>query len=148
MKTLLRRIRHMCSQIRWLVTSPKTPYWLQRKRMIWMLHMGKDIGKREAQAELPITRVQPRQEVTGTLHLPPGQWAHAYREELHQSGQHPTASRVLRRIGVQPVQQEAWDDSWLNSPVPIDRVITQKNLENTEEMPAVVKLLHQRRQVG
>jgi len=68
------------------------------------------------------------------LHLPPGEWTRQWRE---------THSELIRKpiTIVLPVTEDSYDDSWLNSKPPL-----KISSEVTEEMPAVVKLLHERRQ--
>jgi len=115
--------------------------------MWWMYTIGKAQGRREALKELPIVHVQPKQQATMTtsaqLHLPSGVWMHEWRRELQETGK-ATASRVLRRIGVEPPKDEPLqDDSWLNS-----KPRKQDDPDNTEEVPAIMKLKHATRKLG
>ena len=138
MKTLLRRmkaflllIKRLCYRLVCWINYP-TP----RERMWHMFYMGKLQGQQEALKTLPITQVQPRQATDPLkIHLPPGAWTRLYRE-----------THGLHKVVLVPQAAPPGDDSWLNSPPP-----EVKNLldpYNTEEMPAVVKLLHERRRVG
>jgi hypothetical protein len=110
-------------------------YPTSRERMWHMYSLGKAQGRKEALKDLPIVQVQPRQTTKPVeLHLPPGEWTRQWRE---------THSEVIRKpiTIVLPVTEDSYDDSWLNSKPPL-----KVSSEVTEEMPAVVKLLHERRQ--
>jgi len=116
-----------------------------------MYWMGKAQGRKEALKELPIVQVQPKQsskvqpQQTSKVHLPPGVWSHEWRRELQETGK-ATASRVLRRIGVEPPKDEPLqDDSWLNSK---PRKVEPFDPDNTEEVPAIMRLKHATRKLG
>ena len=144
MKTLLRLIKRsfvfrLCYRLVCWINYP-TP----RERMWHMFALGKAQGRKEALKELPIVRVQPAHpRQTAQLHLPPGVWAHEWRRELHERGK-ATASRVLGRLGVEPTKDEPpQDDSWLNS-----TPRKQDDPDNTEKVPAIMKLKHATRKLG
>jgi hypothetical protein len=146
MKTLLHRIKHslifrLCYRLVCWINYP-TP----RERMWGMYAMGKAQGIKEALKDLPIVQVQPRQHASPVkLHLPAGEWT---RQWCQMSGL------------LAPIDPKTDFPSWLTSgplsvehmtPAEIERVPTIRDLtaglaEITEEMPAVVKLLHQKRQ--
>ncbi len=150
MKTLLRLLRR---GILYLVAQSSYP--TSRERMMGMFTLGKAQGRKEALKELPITQVQPRQ-MTARVYLPPGEWTRQYRAS------HLIVPPIIR-TNTEPIDQ---DDSWLNSvpkeptfaqaqamlkqdiaEVPTARDIAPKfDPLNTDEYPAVVKLLHQKRQ--
>jgi hypothetical protein len=126
MKQFLKRIFYypwrFCSRLVCWINYP-TP----RERMWHMYALGKAQGRKEALKEVPIVQVQPRQTTQPVeLHLPPGEWTRQWRA---------THSELIRKPlpTVLPVTEDFSDESWLSS-------------ETTEEMPAVVKLLHERRQ--
>jgi hypothetical protein len=88
--------------------------------------------------ELPIVQVQPRQSTKPVeLHLPPGEWTRQWRETHSELIQKPIT------IVLPVITDDFNDDSWLNSKSPLKISL---DAQATEEMPAVVKLLHERRQ--
>jgi hypothetical protein len=109
-----------------------------RERMWHMYSLGKAQGRKEALKELPIVQVQPRQTTQPVeLHLPPGEWTKQWRAT------HPELIRKPITIALPVITEDSYDDSWLNSKPPLK--ISQDG-QATEKMPAVVKLLHERRQ--
>ena len=112
-------------------------YPTPRERMWHMYALGKEQGRKEALKELPIARVQPRQTTKPVpLHLPPGEWTRQWREA------HSALIRKPITI-VLPVTEDSYDESWLNSKSPVKISL---DVQATEEMPAVVRLLHERTQ--
>ena len=99
-----------------------------------MYACGKAQGAKEALAKLPITQVQPavrRIVIQPMKHLPPGmvlaQWLAEQRPVIPSQHEHT--------YWPEPV-----DDTWLNS-----KPVKASLPDTTEEMPAVVKLLHERK---
>ena len=112
-------------------------YPTPHERMWHMYALGKEQGRKEALKELPIARVQPRQTTKPVqLHLPPGEWTRQWREA------HSALIRKPLTI-VLPVTEDSYDESWLNSKSPVKISL---DVQATEEMPSVVKLLHERTQ--
>src|SRR5260221_10533292 len=110
-------------------------YPRSRERMRHIYSLAKAQGRKEALKDLPIVQVQPRQTTKPVeLHLPPGEWTRQWRE-THAEHIHKPITIVL------PVTEDSYDDAWLNSKPPL-----KISSEATEEMPAVVKLLHERKQ--
>ena len=93
MKTLLRHIKRslifrlLYRLVCWI------NYPTSRERMWHMYSLGVYWGRKEALAELPITKVQPRQETEPLkVHLPPGEWTRQWnREHLTKYGVMPIA---------------------------------------------------------
>lgn len=114
-------VKRLCKRLTNWINWPTS-----RERMWWMYTIGKAQGRREALAELPIVKVQPRQETEPlSLHLPPGMWTRHWRK-AH-----------LTKYGVMPVDL---------AKVPTAHDLTGDLDETTKESPAVVALLHQGRQ--
>jgi hypothetical protein len=137
MKQFLKRIFYypwrFCYRLVCWINYP-TP----RERMWHMYALGKAQGRKEALKEVPIARVQPRQTTQpGELHIPPGEWTRQWRA---------THSELIRKpiTTVLPViTEDAYDESWLNAKPPVQLSL---DAQTTEKMPAVVKLLHERKQ--
>ena len=105
-----------------------------------MYSLGKAQGRKEALKELPIVQVQPRQTTQPVeLHLPPGEWTRQWRET------HPELIRKPLTRVLPAITEDFSDDAWLNAKPPVNMSL---GAETTEKMPAVVKLLHERRQPG
>lgn len=112
-------------------------YPTSRERLWNMYALGKAQGVKEALKDLPIVQVQPRQVTTKPveLHLAPGVWTRQWHE----------AHKPHLRAYVYPLEEpepNTGDDSWLNA-APVKKL--DENDIKTEEMPAVVRLLHERR---
>lgn len=134
MKTLLRIKRSIvCRLLYRLVCWINYP--TSRERMWHMYACGKAQGIKEALKTLPITQVQPKPVVSEPLHLPPGmltrQWLDEHRAAI-PSQHEPT-------YWPEPIESFP---AWLNSKPPVKPSLP----DTTEAMPAVVKLLHERRQ--
>jgi|SRR5215469_9417387 len=113
-------------------------YPTSRERMWHMYSLGKAQGRKEALKELPIAQVQPRQTTEPVeLHLPPGEWTRRWRE-AHPELMRKPLTRVLPAI-----TEDFSDDSWLNAKPPVQLSL---DAQTTEKMPAIVKLLHERKQ--
>lgn len=126
MKTFLQLVKRTLYRLTCWINYP-TP----RERMWGMYFCGKVQGRKETLKELPITQVQPRQAPTPVeVHLRPGEWTRLYRE-----------AHGLHKVALEPQAAPPQDDSWLNSKPPVKSLLP----DTTEEMPAVVKLLHERR---
>lgn len=143
MKAFLHQVKRLCYRLVCWINYPTS-----RERMWHMYACGKVQGAKEALARLPITQVQPAVPKIKPLNLPPGvltrQWLDEHRAAI-------------------PSQPAYWpapfeEHAWLNSkppievsrmtPAEIEKVPTIRDLtpDITEEMPAVVKLLHQNRE--
>lgn len=135
MKTLLLRIKRslvcrLCYRLVCWINYPTS-----RERMWNMFTLGYGQGRKDALKDLPITQVQPaipKIEIK-PLHLPPGMWSKQYFEE------HPERRPVI------PSQPAYWpapfeEQAWLNS-----KPAASVDPDNTEEMPAIVKLRHTRK---
>ncbi len=166
MKTLLRLIRR---GILYLVAQSSYP--TSRERMMGMFTLGKEAGRKEALKDLPITQVQPRQ-MTARVYLPPGEWSRRYREsnlivpKPVRTNTEPIDEKTDFPPWINSEQAEKMDDQewtdWLNSkppvavehmtPAEIERVPTIRDLtpafdpDDTNEVPAIMKLLYQERQ--
>jgi hypothetical protein len=111
-------------------------YPTPRERMWHMYALGKAQGRKEASKEVPIA--QPRQTTKPVeLHLPPGEWTRQWRET------HPELIRKPITRVLPAITEDFSDDSWLNSKPPLK---ISQDAQATDEMPAIVKLLHERRQ--
>ena len=112
-------------------------YPTPRERMWHMYALGKAQGRKEALKESPIGRVQPRPTTKPVeLHLPPGEWTRQWRK-AHPELMRKPITRVLPAI-----TEDFSDESWLNAKPSMKRSL---DAEATDAMPAVVKLLHERK---
>src|SRR5260221_2120776 len=103
-----------------------------------MYSLAKAQGRKEALKEVPIVQVQSRQTTKPVeCHLPPGEWTRQWRAT------HPELIRKPITTALPVITEDAYDDSRLHSKPPLK--ISQDG-QATEKMPAVVKLLHERRQ--
>ena len=113
-------------------------YPTSRERMWHMYSLGKAQGRKEALKELPIVQVQPRPTTKPVaLHLPPGAWTGQWRET------HPELIRKPLTRVLPAITEDFSEDSWLNAKPPVQLSL---DAQTTEKMPAVVKLLHERKQ--
>src|SRR5216683_1682284 len=167
MKTLLRLIRR---GILYLVAQSSYP--TSRERMMGMFTLGKEAGRKEALKELPIVQVQPRQIAQSVeVHLPPGEWTRRYRAShlivppVIRTNTAPIDEKTdfpkwLNSEQAEKMDAQEWTD-WLKSaPIAIEHmtpdqiaaVPTRRDLtpafdpENTDEVPAIMKLYYQERQ--
>jgi hypothetical protein len=117
-------------------------YPTSRERMWHMYSMGVAQGRKMTLQNLPIVQVQPKQAPTPVkVHLPPGEWSRQWREaQVIKSGKngHENGSGLASEA---TSSQLINDDSWLNSK---PRTPEQEG-DPTESMPAMVKVLHERR---
>ena len=110
-----------------------------------MFTLGKEAGRKEALQALPITQVQPRQ--AAVVHLPPGEWTRHYRAS------HLIVPPIVRE-NTDPIDPEKDFPKWLTAmtPAEIAQVPTIRDLtpkldpDDTEEVPAILKLIYQDRQ--